>query len=60
MPKELEQKLKRQASKRGYGKERTGAFVYGTLRKTGWTPSTQKKSRVVKAIRRKKKITGKY
>jgi hypothetical protein len=42
MPKELEAKLKRQARKKGFGEERTGAYVYGTLRKTGWTPSTQK------------------
>jgi hypothetical protein len=31
MPKALERKLKRTAAKRGYGKERTGAYVYGTL-----------------------------
>jgi hypothetical protein len=29
MPKRLEQKLKRIARKRGYSKERTGAYVYG-------------------------------
>lgn len=39
MPKKLERKLKREAAKRRYGKERTGKFVYGTLRKTGWKPS---------------------
>ena len=43
MPKELEAKLKRQAKKKGFSKERAGAYVYETLRKTGWTPSTQKK-----------------
>jgi hypothetical protein len=43
MPKELEQALLRKAKQRGFGKKRTGAYVYGTLRKTGWTPSTQKK-----------------
>ena len=43
MPKALERKLKAQARKKGLGKKRTGAFVYGTLRKTGWKPSTQKK-----------------
>lgn len=42
MPKELEQKLKVQAKKKGFGKERTARYVYGTLRKTGWKPSTQK------------------
>jgi hypothetical protein len=44
MPKALEQKLKREAKAKHLGKERTGAFVYGTMRKTGWAPSTQKKS----------------
>jgi len=39
MPKALEEKLKRQAKKKGFGKERTGAYVYGTLRKTGWKPT---------------------
>ncbi len=43
MPKALEEKLKREAKSKHLGKERTGAFVYGTMRKTGWTPSTQKK-----------------
>ena len=43
MPKKLEEKLKRQASKKGFGEERTGKYVYGTLRKTGWKPSHQKK-----------------
>ena len=41
MPKELEQKLKREARKKHFGKERTNAYVYGTLRKTGWKPSRE-------------------
>jgi len=43
MPKKLEQKLKREAAKKGWSKERQNAYVYGTLRKTGWTPSKVKK-----------------
>ena len=39
MPKVLERKLKARAKKKGFGKKRTGAYVYGTLRKTGWKPS---------------------
>ena len=39
MPKALEQKLKRQAKKRGYSEKRADAYVYGTLRNTGWKPS---------------------
>jgi len=42
MPKALEEKLKRQAKKKGFGKKRTDAYVYGALRKTGWTPSKKK------------------
>ena len=44
MPKALEEKLKRQARKKGLGKERTGAYIYGTMReKVGWKPSREKK-----------------
>ncbi len=31
MPKKLKAKLKRQAKKKGFGKERTSKYVYGTL-----------------------------
>ena len=43
MPKAMEQKLKTQAKNKGMGKERTNAFVYGTMRKTGWKPQTKRK-----------------
>lgn len=43
MPKALERKLKAEARKKGFKGKRASAYVYGTLRKTGWTPSTQKK-----------------
>jgi hypothetical protein len=36
MPVRLERKLKATARKRGYSKRRTGAYVYGTMRKLGW------------------------
>lgn len=39
MPKELERKLRATTKKRGYGEERSDAYVYGTLRKTGWKPN---------------------
>lgn len=46
MPKALESKLKKQAKKKFPGnKKRQAKYVYGTLRKTGWTPSTQKKKK---------------
>lgn len=43
MPEALERKLKAEAAAKGLSKEHTGAYVYGTMRKTGWTPSTQNK-----------------
>ena len=43
MPKALERKLKAQARKKGFGKKRTGKYVYGTLRKAGWKPGSHKK-----------------
>lgn len=45
MPKALERKLKRQAKKKGFGKKRTAAYVYGTLRSTGWKPKRKSKKR---------------
>lgn len=38
----MERALKAEAKKRGFGKERTGAFVYGTMRKTGWKPKGER------------------
>ena len=43
MPKAMERKLKRQAKKKGLKGKRANAYIYGTMRKTGWVPSTQKK-----------------
>jgi hypothetical protein len=43
MPKKLESKLKREAPKKGLKGERKDAYVYGTLRKTGWKPKQEKK-----------------
>lgn len=44
MPEALERELKAQAARKGLSKKRAGAYVYGTLRKTGWKPSREKKS----------------
>lgn len=35
VPKKLERKLFREAKERGYGKDRTRRFVYGTMNKLG-------------------------
>jgi hypothetical protein len=45
MPKKLERELKKEATAKGLKGERADAYVYGTMRKTGWVPSTQKKSK---------------
>ncbi len=42
MPKALEKQLKKQAKKKGLHGTRADAYVYGTLRKTGWKPSREK------------------
>lgn len=44
MPKELERKLKAEAKKKQLKGKRANAYVYGTMRRAGWVPSTQKKS----------------
>lgn len=41
----MEKQLKKQATKKGLTGERKNAYVYGTMRKTGWKPSTQKKGK---------------
>jgi len=38
MPKKLELKLLKEAKAKHFGRKRTGAYVYGTLRKLGWKP----------------------
>ena len=45
MPKKLEQELKRKARKKGLKGAKADAYVYGTLRKTGWKPSNQKRKK---------------
>lgn len=45
MPKKMEQELKAKAKKKGLTGERADAYIYGTMRKAGWTPSTQKKGK---------------
>ena len=42
MPKELERKLKKTAREKGLTGDRRDAYVYGTLRKTGWKPSKKR------------------
>jgi len=42
MPKAMEKKLKAQARKKHLKGKRAAAFIYGTMRKTGWKPSREK------------------
>jgi hypothetical protein len=43
MPKALEGKLARQATKKHLTGKRKNAYIYGTMRKTGWKPEREKK-----------------
>lgn len=45
MPEAMERHLKARAKKKGLKGRRAAAYVYGTMRKTGWVPSTHKKKR---------------
>ena len=63
MPKKMERKLKAQVRKRkrqGRPVRDEDAYVYGTMRKSGWKPSTQTvtkgtKTKKVKTKRRKRR-----
>lgn len=44
MPQPIERKLKLRAARNPDIKDK-GAYVYGTLRKTGWTPQKKKEPR---------------
>ena len=45
MPKKLHDKLKREAAKKGLTGKRADAYVYGTMRDTGWKPEREKKKK---------------
>ena len=42
MPKELEDKLKREATKKHLTGKRKNAYIYGALRATGWKPKKER------------------
>jgi len=46
MPKKMEKALKRKAKKKGLKGKARDAYIYGTLRKTGWKPKRKKKPTV--------------
>jgi len=43
MPEAMERQLKAEANRKGLSEERKGAYVYGTMRKTGWKPDREKR-----------------
>lgn len=45
----MERKLMMEADKKGLTGKHKNAYVYGTMRKTGWKPSTQKKKKKTKS-----------
>jgi hypothetical protein len=54
MPKALHDKLAKQAAAQGLKGDRKDAYVYGTMRKTGWEPEREQKRKsraTVKALR---------
>jgi hypothetical protein len=38
----MEQKMRKQAKKKGLKGKRKDAYIYGTMRKTGWKPKKKK------------------
>lgn len=42
MPKKMEKALKKEAKKKGLKGKRLNAYIYGTLRKTGWKPKRER------------------
>lgn len=46
MPAALERKLKRQVAGKKISEERKDAYVYGTLRKTGWKPKREREKKM--------------
>jgi len=48
VPEAMERALKKEVAHKRWSKGRKNAYIYGTMRKTGWTPSTQKKNKSFK------------
>ena len=45
MPKKLERKLAKKADELGLSAERKRAYIYGTMRETGWKPKRERKKK---------------
>jgi hypothetical protein len=44
MPKAMEAALEHEAAKKGLTGKRRNAYIYGTMRKTGWRPQREKRT----------------
>lgn len=55
MPQALEKKLKKEVAGKNWSKERKNAYVFGTMRKTGWTPAGKKKKKSGTLVFKEKK-----
>jgi len=53
VPAKLHRELESKASAKGLTGDRRDAYVYGTMRKTGWVPSHEKLRAKVKKLRGK-------
>jgi hypothetical protein len=51
MPKALHDKLEKAANAQGLKGDRKDAFVYGTMRKTGWEPEQEQKRKSKATVR---------
>lgn len=45
MPEKLERELKARAGKKGLTGRSKNAYVYGTMRETGWKPKRERKAK---------------
>ena len=53
MPKAMEKALNKEADKKGLTGDRRNAFIYGTMRKTGWKPKQEIKKHIRKKVARR-------
>lgn len=44
MPQAIEEKLKRRARRKGLKGKRRNAYVYGTMRESGWKPKKERRN----------------
>lgn len=55
MPKELHDRLEKEANKKGLKGKRRAAYIYGTMRETGWKPERERKGNPTSTMRAEKR-----